>query len=56
MGGRDDPLSHELVNLCDIISPNETEIKRLFESMNVPRFNSSNATSEIKDKSATSHD
>ena len=30
MGGRDDPISDELIALCDIISPNQTEVKRLF--------------------------
>jgi len=26
MGGADAPLSEELINCCDIISPNETEL------------------------------
>ena len=29
MGGRDDPLSEELLKTIDIISPNETELKRV---------------------------
>lgn len=29
IGGRDEPLSDELLNLCDIISPNETELDRV---------------------------
>ena len=29
MGGRDDPISNELVSLCDVISPNQTEVRRL---------------------------
>ena len=33
MGGRNDPISDELIRLCDIISPNETEVARLFVSM-----------------------
>lgn len=33
MGGRSDPISDELIRLCDIISPNETEVARLFVSM-----------------------
>lgn len=32
MGGRDDPLSEELLNIVDIISPNETELKRVMTS------------------------
>ena len=33
MGGRDEPISDELISLCDIISPNETEVSRLFASL-----------------------
>mmetsp|Transcript_14956 Transcript_14956/g.20282 ORF Transcript_14956/g.20282 Transcript_14956/m.20282 type:complete len:189 (-) Transcript_14956:67-633(-) len=33
MGGRDDPISNELISLCDIISPNATEVGRLLASM-----------------------
>lgn len=29
MGGRDDPITSELISLCDIISPNSTEVVRL---------------------------
>ena len=29
MGGRDDPLSEELIRSIDIISPNETELDRI---------------------------
>jgi len=29
MGGRDDPISSELISLCDLISPNQTEVIRL---------------------------
>jgi len=29
VGGRDEPLSEELLNLVDIISPNETELERV---------------------------
>ena len=32
MGGIDEPVSQELIQLCDIVSPNETEAKRLFKS------------------------
>lgn len=32
MGGRDDPLSEELLKTVDIISPNETELKRVMAS------------------------
>ena len=32
MGGIDEPVSRELIHLCDIVSPNETEAKRLFNS------------------------
>ena len=32
MGGADEPVSQELIELCDIISPNQTETKRLFKS------------------------
>ena len=31
MGGTDSPLSSELLELCDIISPNETEAATLFK-------------------------
>ena len=34
MGGRDEQISNELVDLCDIISPNETETERLFQKKN----------------------
>ena len=33
MGGADEPISQELIELCDIISPNQTEAKRLFNSV-----------------------
>ena len=29
VGGRDEPLSEELLNLVDILSPNETELERV---------------------------
>lgn len=29
MGGRDEPLTEDLIKNCDIISPNETELQRL---------------------------
>lgn len=29
MGGEDEPISNDLIELCDIISPNETELQRL---------------------------
>jgi pyridoxal/pyridoxine/pyridoxamine kinase len=32
MGGRDDPLSEELIKNIDIISPNETELERIISS------------------------
>lgn len=35
MGGRDEAISKELVDLCDIVSPNETEKRRIFESVGV---------------------
>ena len=35
MGGRDDLISDEMISLCDIISPNETETQRLFSASRV---------------------
>jgi len=29
MGGNDEPISAELLNLCDIVSPNQTELMRM---------------------------
>jgi hypothetical protein len=33
MGGRDVPLSEELINNIDLISPNETELERIISSV-----------------------
>lgn len=46
MGGRDDPISRELISLCDIISPNESEVRRLFVTTN------SHNTEEVKGDAA----
>ncbi len=35
MGGRDEPLSEELINNIDIISPNQTELGRIVNSANL---------------------
>ena len=31
MGGKDDPISKDLLNLVDYLSPNETELERIFK-------------------------
>ena len=31
VGGRDEPISPELLKVCDIVSPNETEFQRVIE-------------------------
>ena len=33
MGGKDDPLSPELLKYVDIVSPNQTELTRLTDSV-----------------------
>ena len=37
MGGREEPLSNELFSLCDIISPNETELETLLDVLRDPQ-------------------
>ena len=33
LGGRDDKITNETISLCDIISPNETELERLLSTL-----------------------
>ena len=33
LGGRDDMVTNETISLCDIVSPNETELLRLFDTL-----------------------
>lgn len=33
LGGRDDTITNETISLCDIVSPNETELLRLFATL-----------------------
>ena len=33
LGGRDDPVTNETISLCDIISPNETELSRMLATL-----------------------